>query len=276
VTGPGACYLCGSTEQELVFRYDRRPEAETDFGIPPDEYHREFWRCGRCGLMAGLMDLDPAALYEGAYVDATYTESGLARTFDRIMGLPPEGSDNTQRVRRIVDQLADGRTSERTLLDVGSGLGVFPARMKQEGWACVALDPDPRAVEHARERIGVEAVQGDFIGVEEIGSFSLVTLNKVLEHVPDPVEMLERCHPFIAPGGTVYVEVPDGELASADPDGADREEFYIEHLWAFSATSLSLLADRAGFVTRRLERVREPSDKYTLFAFLEPGQGARE
>jgi hypothetical protein len=86
--------------------------------------------------------------------------------------------------------------------------------------------------------------------------------------------MLRRCHTFLEPGGTVYVELPDGEAAARDPDGPDREEFFIEHLWAFSPRSLELLAERAGFAADRVERIREPSDKYTLFGFLTPSEGA--
>jgi SAM-dependent methyltransferase len=262
----GDCPLCGGKEHELVFRYAERPERETDFGIPPEQYEREFWRCERCGLMTGVMDLDPVELYEGAYVDATYSAKGVAETFERIMSLPPERSDNVQRVRRIEEEL--GRGGGRTLLDVGSGLGVFPARMKEAGWRCTALDPDPRAADHLRDEVGVEAVCADFMEAEDLGSFSLITLNKVLEHVPDPVRMLDRSRRFLASDGVVYVELPDGEAAAADPDGPDREEFFIEHLWAFSPRSLELLAQRARFAADRVERIREPSGKYTLFAFL--------
>ena len=135
------------------------------------------------------------------------------------------------------------------MLDVGSGLAVFPARMKEAGWTCTALDPDPRAVEHARTVVGVEAVRADFMEADDLGRFDLVTLNKVLEHVPDPAAMLGRTREFLAEGGVVYVELPDGEAAAADPDGPDREEFFIEHLHVFSMSSMSLLADRAGLVT---------------------------
>jgi 2-polyprenyl-3-methyl-5-hydroxy-6-metoxy-1,4-benzoquinol methylase len=128
------------------------------------------------------------------------------------------------------------------------------------------LDPDPRAAAHARERVGVEAVQGDFMRAKPFGRFQLVTLNKVLEHVADPVAMLERTRGYLRDGGVTYVEVPDGEAASLDDPG--REEFFVEHLHAFTAASLALTALRAGYAVQRLDRLREPSTKYTLVAFL--------
>jgi SAM-dependent methyltransferase len=252
------CAICGGDGSASAVVYDARPEGETDFGI--EDYRREYRRCATCGHFFAVTDIDVD--YRGDYVDATYADS-VEATYERIMALPPERSDNTQRVARIAAALEPA-----TVLDVGSGLGVFPARMKEAGWTVTALDPDPRAAAFARDHIGVTAVAADFFTAESLGRFALVTFNKVLEHVADPVAMLARAHEHLDAGGSVYVELPDGEAAQDDPDGFGREEFFIEHLHVFSFTSLSVLADRAGFRARRIERLREPSGKYTLWALL--------
>jgi hypothetical protein len=142
--------------------------------------------------------------------------------------------------------------------------------MKASGWNCTALDPDPRAVRHAQDTVGVRAICGDFMAVQDIGRFNMVTFNKVLEHVKDPVAMLAKAQMHLSPEGAVYVEVPDGEAAVRK--GPGREEFFIDHPHVFSAASLGMLAVRAGFTVREIERLREPSTKYTLRAFLAPHQ----
>jgi len=261
-----SCPICGG-ELEPAFEYHEPPPGETAFGLAPEEYRREFLRCSDCGHYAARLSIPVERLYTGAYVDATYESAdGLERTYRRIMALPPERSDNAQRVARIVERLG----TNGSVLDVGSGLGVFPARIAERGWRVTALDPDERAVEHARSVAGVDAVCADFFEADDLGRFDLVTLNKVLEHVVDPDAMLTRTRDFLAPSGQVYVEVPDGQGAAADPDGPLREEFFIEHLHVFSERSLRLLAERAGFGVVAAERLREPSGKYTLVAFLEP------
>jgi SAM-dependent methyltransferase len=257
-----ACPLCAS-ELEVVFRYDEPPAGETRFPLPASRpYRREFRRCRLCGHLVNVFDFDLGMDYQGPYAEATYGDRMLEE-FRRIMSIPAERSDNSGRVRRIVERLG----SHGRLLDVGSGLGVFPARMREQGWECIALDPDARVAAHLTEHAGVESVCTDFMLAGDLGAFDLVTFNKVLEHVADPVGMLRRARDYMRPGGTVYVEVPDGELAAHD--GPEREEFFFEHACAFSMTSLSLLADRAGFTSRAIERLREPSDKYTLYAFLQ-------
>jgi SAM-dependent methyltransferase len=258
------CPLCGGGDLETAFTYDAPPEGETRFDLGGQTYHRAYERCRRCGHFVSQHDLDLSALYSGDYMDATYAGDRLVATYERIMGLPPERSDNVQRVGRITARLAPG-----TVLDVGSGLGVFPARMAEAGWRAVALDPDPRAARHAREHIGIDAVEADFFSADgDLGRHDLVTFNKVLEHVDEPVAMLARSRDLLNPGASVYVELPDGELAAQD--GPGREEFFIEHIHVFSMASMCLLAQQAGFAVSLATRLREPSDKYTLYAFLEP------
>jgi SAM-dependent methyltransferase len=139
--------------------------------------------------------------------------------------------------------------------------------MRDAGWRCVALDPDPRVIAFTSADLGLETVCGDFMTTSGIGPFSLITFNKVLEHVADPVTMLAHAREMVTPGGALYIEVPDAEGAARDPEGANREEFFIEHLQVFSLDSLVRLIGRAGFEAQSAVRIREPSGKYTLYAF---------
>ena len=248
------CPMCQGFALEEWHRYEERPEGETAFDLRGQPYERRLLRCATCGHFVSRTGLDLSSLYEGEYMDTTYAGDGLRRTYDRIMAMPPEASDNVARVARVVAE--EGASG--TVLDVGSGLGVFPARMKEAGWTVTALDPDARAIEHSRAYVGVDAVQTDFMAdpAPQLGRYDLVTLNKVLEHVPDPAAMLARTGDFLVPGGTVYLELPDGEGAAAE--GAGREEFFLEHLHVFSMASMCIAAQRAGFMVRRAERLREP------------------
>ena len=260
--------ICGGRAFDTVFEYDAPPEGEVRFPLG-GRYHRRMSRCRRCGHFVSQHDMDMSGLYSGAYVEATYGADGLRRAFDRVTALPPEKSDNAGRVACVVRYAAQrfGDGKKPSVLDVGSGLCVFLHRLKAEtGWRCTALDPDARAAKHAREVVGVEAISGDFLNMPPRGRYDLITFNKVLEHVLDPVDMLAKASGWLAPGGAIYIELPDGEAAQAD--GPGREEFCIDHHQVFSAESIRVLAKRAGFRLLREERLREPSSKYTLRAFV--------
>ena len=212
-----------------------------------------------------MTPIDPEVLYKGTYVNSTYGE-GIRVGFEKIISLDPFASDNIGRVQRIKDffKLCLVRGS---VLDVGSGLCVFLWEMKKEGWNCTAIDPDKEAVKHAVDRVGIKAYCGNFTDLGDIGHYQLITFNKVLEHVADPVKMLVKASKHLLPEfSAVYIEVPDGEMASKE--GQNRQEFFIEHLHVFSMASTALMAQEAGFHVKQMERLREPSGKYTIRAFL--------
>ena len=257
-----SCPVTGATDWVLTKSYDAPPAGETDFGLSP--YRRDLLTSPSTGHVVNRHAMDLSGLYSGDYWNRTYGGGRMAIMFDKIMALPSDRSDNRGRVAFVDGQCCAMRAAGRnTLLDVGAGLAVFPAAMRQAGWDATALDPDPRSAEHARDKAGVDGLVADFMTDTIDRRFDLVTFNKVLEHVPDPVAMLARTRDVLADGGVVYVELPDGEAALADA-GPDREEFFIEHYCAFSTVSYAMLARRAGFRLMLLERLVEPSGKFTL------------
>jgi 2-polyprenyl-3-methyl-5-hydroxy-6-metoxy-1,4-benzoquinol methylase len=264
--------MCMGAELRVRFTYAEPPPLETRFPLARGaQYWREIHRCEQCGHYLESFEADQRALYSGEYVSALYSDApGIRRTFDRINALPPAASDNVARVafvdgfcRRYLASAAAPRTFR--LLDVGAGLGVFPFRMKAAGWQCTTLDMDERLVEHHRGAVGVEGRVADVRTVEGVGTFDLVTFNKVLEHVDDPAGMLASVRRLLAPGGLIYVELPDGE--AAEVEGKEREEYLLGHIHVFSFASYALLVARAGLQLVHCERLREPSSKFTLRGF---------
>lgn len=266
-TSLNSCIVCQGKRFHSVFTYAAPPVGEIKFSFSDKgEYRREILCCETCGLYVSVHDMDMSNLYSEDYVSSTYGNGGIEKTFQRIINLDPSRSDNVGRVQRINEFIFSQDRQPGTLLDVGSGLCVFPHRMKQTGWTCTALDPDERAVEHARTTVGVTGVCADFKEAHDLGRFDLVTLNKVLEHIEEPVGMLAKARNYLKSQGLVYIELPDGERAAEHGQG--REEFFIDHHYIFSASSLCLLAQKAGFMVELVERIHEPSSKYTLYAFL--------
>jgi 2-polyprenyl-3-methyl-5-hydroxy-6-metoxy-1,4-benzoquinol methylase len=262
-----SCIFCDSSDFEEVFSYDAPPRGETYFDfIDLSTYSRKVIWCQDCGHFYNVHEMDLSQMYEGEYVDNTY-KGGMNKVFDKINALPPERSDNIGRVNCVLAfAKSRGLPEIPDLLDVGSGLAVFPFRMKEAGWNCTALDPDARAGHHARDLAGVRSITGIFGEVEIREKFDVITFNKVLEHVPEPIEMLGHAANLLKPDGFVYIELPDGE--EAVKEGEEREEFSLDHYHVFSKSSIGRLCRHAGFQVLEIERLREPSNKFTLRAFI--------
>lgn len=264
------CKLCGADNANLVRTLRRRPPHETEFGIPVDAYVRDIFQCMTCSVFFtqhGLLDGD---FYSSNYNEATY-QRDLVSTYERIRQLPESTSDNKLRVRRVAEYHAlTGKSHDGSLvLDVGSGLCVFLAELKELGFQCHAIDPDPLAAEHARTRANVDyAFAGtlDAFPLTDV-RYDIISLNKVLEHVDDPIRLLSMATRLLTPTGFVYLELPDGDAALAHGSVYDREEFYIEHETVFTEASTLWLLERAGLRALEMQSIHEPSDKYTIYAF---------
>ena len=264
---PKLSCLCDRRFLEDAFRYTEPPAGETIFDFGNTDYKRKYDKCKLCGHWFSDNKMDMDAMYNGQYAETTYGDR-MQETYDRIMALPQNCSDNIGRIERIKNFVKNRFDADRTirLLDVGSGLGVFPRVVLDAGWECTAIDPDSNAVAHMKEHVGVNAVQGDFMAVKTLDKYEIITFNKVLEHVSDPVAMLNRSKEFLVDDGIIYIELPDAEMA--EKDGPGREEFFIEHLHVFSLQSTIHLANQSGLVPFHVERLQEPSTKFTIFAFL--------
>lgn len=269
MTRPTLRCICKDMFLKSDFEYFHPPEGETKFQDICENYFRSYDKCSLCNHRFSVNKMNMSDLYKGNYATSTYGV-GIRETFEKIISLPASRSDNEGRIKYLKD-FASIHFSDILgirLLDVGSGLGVFPYVAKRTGWLCTAVDPDPTAVKHMVEFIGIDVVHGDFLNVRNIGKFDLITFNKVLEHVSDPIAMLIKAKEYLAADGAIYIELPDGELAEAD--GAHREEFFLEHLHVFSLISACTLGGKAGLRTYKAERLREPSGKYTIRVILVP------
>lgn len=258
--------LCGMNDFEFVYRYLEPPSGEMPYDLQNQTYQRDLIKCIYCGHLLLIHDYNLENIYNGQYVQSTYMDK-LIQTFNKIINLPIEKSDNYKRVENIIRFCEEYfKDISISVLDVGSGLCVFLYLLSQKTtWSLRALDPDPLQAKHAQQICNIPSICCDFFSLKSEDKFHVITFNKVLEHVKDPVQMLRAAKKHLVDQGVVYIELPDGTAALKD--SVLREEFFIEHYHAFSMQSLTLLIEKAGFIPLHLERLKEPSGKYTLRAF---------
>ncbi len=116
---------------------------------------------------------------------------------------PVRRSSVDDEVRRLKAQVGG------KLLDVGCGSGAWLADMRERGWRVSGVDFDGEAVAAAEDR-GLDVRLGSLAAQQYPDeSFDVVTLNQVLEHVPDPVETLVECRRILRPGGQFVLYTPN-------------------------------------------------------------------
>lgn len=264
------CYLCGSTEHQVLDVVNQKPKGETDYGIAEADYQRVITQCQHCQVYTNQHQLLDQRMYEGDY-NASISLGSIRDRYDKVMHLPPEKSDNRQRVDRILEFLKsqDINPADSDVLDVGSGTCVFLGALKEAGPRCACIDPDPQAIAHASQYVGIPLAHcGTLEDFSDDQRFDLITFNKVLEHVKNPVAMLEKASRLLNDHGIVYLELPEGERAVEQHIETQRQEFFVEHYTIFNETSYMELARKAGYDCLEKQVITEPSGKLTICGFL--------
>ena len=114
-----------------------------------------------------------------------------------------------RRVKKVLAHHSPGN-----LLDVGAGIGQFLHHAKPYFTEVYGTEVSESAIRIAGEKYGLEIYHG---ALEELSlpveSFDNITVFHVLEHVPDPVALMRKCHELLRPNGIVTIAVPNEVLA---------------------------------------------------------------
>ena len=157
------------------------------------------------------------------------------------------------------------KTQTRSIFDIGSGSGYFLLRAKEKGWAVDGVEPNLIAADHSR-KIGVPVIN-DFFGnmnIHTMKKFNAINLFDVLEHIHNPIEVLENCYKLLKPKGIIVIEVPNdyNPLQKIVQNTLEKEEYWLtvltksrnyhwaskmDHLNYFNFQSLNRLLKRLGF-----------------------------
>lgn len=123
------------------------------------------------------------------------------------------------------------------LLDVGCGEGFFLAAAQRAGWTVTGCDFLPEGVARTTALIGTDRVsQADACDLPfPDGSFDVVTLWDVLEHLANPDAAIAEARRVLRPGGLLAFSTPNTRARSVALKGSASTQFQDE-------THISLLS----------------------------------
>jgi SAM-dependent methyltransferase len=139
--------------------------------------------------------------------------------------------------------------TDSRIADIGAGSGGLLKSMRTLGFRqLMGFDPSPVCVDHMREAgfaAEVWTLPSNAASMAMGGSFDLIVLSHVLEHVFDVRGTLDSAMGLLAPEGKLYIEVPDPDRY----DAACFPPFYFfdtEHINHIGEISLRYLAKTLG------------------------------
>ncbi|OAI21035.1 hypothetical protein A1359_02475 [Methylomonas lenta] len=160
----------------------------------------------------------------------------------------------------VVRQFIENSTGNGTkkFLDVGAGEGFAMSYFAQIGWGASGLDYSSYGCSVHNPDMLEKLLIGD-IGasidrlVVDGASFELILLDNILEHVLDPLDILQKMHHLLAEKGVLIIEVPNDfsllQLELMRLDCIDKPFWVVkpDHISYFNAEGLVNLCDEAGY-----------------------------
>jgi SAM-dependent methyltransferase len=238
--------FCVAAERDPVAAGVIRQEA----GQGPPRRTWEIHRCRSCGLgwtFPPPQDEELEAYYPPAFLgDTSKTiESFLDGRLQRSRSWKNEVEKVT-----LVEQFV----SEGSILDIGCGEGKFLWALDSKRWQKTGIEFVGEVVRMVKSRIpGLTIHEGDVFCPElREGSFDVITLWHVLEHLPEPGKVLPRLVQLLRPGGWLFISVPNFGSWQAR---IFRHQWYAldvpRHVYHFSHGSLCSLLTKADMNVRR-------------------------
>jgi 2-polyprenyl-3-methyl-5-hydroxy-6-metoxy-1,4-benzoquinol methylase len=130
------------------------------------------------------------------------------------------------------------------LLDIGCGTGWFLGYAKCVGFSVSGYEFSPDLVSFTSQQIGCEVYSGDISEVP--GQFDVITLFDVVEHVPNPAELVTMLGDRLNEGGIILIYTPNFDSVGISVM-RDRSNLVVpsRHLTYFNRQSISVLANLA-------------------------------
>ena len=179
------CPLCGGANAGKAYPYSVTYQALLF----------TYWKCSKCSTVYVDPIPDPktfASMYRKKdYHDVFYSLC------------------NSSRLQDSINLLLSLEQNTGKILDYGCGIGQFLHLAKLHGFDPAGVEFDEEAAQMATERVGCRVDTPDgFFSVKDRMKYDVIHIGDVLEHLPDPHQIVEQLIPYLKLGGILYVEGP--------------------------------------------------------------------
>jgi 2-polyprenyl-3-methyl-5-hydroxy-6-metoxy-1,4-benzoquinol methylase len=269
------CDLCGSRDHEFVF-------TNNDRMFPDIKGEYKLYECKTCGL-SFLNQPSPEVLekhYSAGY--SVYSDSEgtnhsrkiftLIETLYHYIQLNKDISGFSRVLKFLFSPLSNYFRTVKVIekgkyLDVGCGIGYFPLVMKYLGMEPHGVEPaafDQELSKYYSLNILNSTLED---AKYENDYFDVISLNHVLEHVPNPSVTIEELYRILKPGGYLIIAVPLKDSLASKIFG----KFWAQldtprHLHLFSTEILKQYARKYNFDIMKIRYNSEP--RYQIIGSL--------
>lgn len=181
------CKICKSSRVSPLYRSQR--------------YGFSVGRCGDCGLSFVLDQIDPAQLKK------MYSDKEGFKHFNDAMINEKVYNRHDMALQEIRQWLQETTNFPR-LLDVGAGSGEFLNMAREFGFEIEGNEISEEAISIAEQRYDIALRPQPLEKDERTDFFDVVTMWGLIEHVVEPLSILNQAFRLLRGGGILYIYTP--------------------------------------------------------------------
>jgi 2-polyprenyl-3-methyl-5-hydroxy-6-metoxy-1,4-benzoquinol methylase len=232
------CHLCGSDDTRLLFQ------------LPVPEHHKDHYalntwnivRCNRCGLIYENPQPDEQSLRK-FYTFETHEDRRFVDSW--FIG----EAEHMHTIWRRYLAAMSKYIRQGELLDVGCGAGSFLVEAQKQGFSVAGQDIADFFVQYCWRTYGIKIFA---CAIEELAQsrqsyFDVITAFDMIEHHPQPKQLLQTIRGMIKPGGIVAISTHNVGNIFAKRYGSKWRHFHFAHLTYFDRRTLTNLLEQTGF-----------------------------
>jgi 2-polyprenyl-3-methyl-5-hydroxy-6-metoxy-1,4-benzoquinol methylase len=225
------CWVCGGTSWRPFKESTLRGGISSDdFKITDARYGHtgRIEQCEVCGFKQ-VKDVESVLKFYESLEDVAYDEGREQR------GL---------QARKIIEALLKYKKGGR-LLDVGAASGILLEQAGKLGFDGEGVEPS-RSLAKSAQDAGFKVHLGIFPHPAIKGSYDVITLIDVIEHVPNPIQLLKDIAAHLKPDGVGVLTTPDVQSLVARILGPRWWHFRVAHIGYFSRETMKRALAAAG------------------------------
>jgi 2-polyprenyl-3-methyl-5-hydroxy-6-metoxy-1,4-benzoquinol methylase len=210
---------------------------------------RYLYRCDSCGTEFQHPQLDDAEL-EKLYSQDYYRSWGLHEG---------NGDSEVQKVKSstfdaCLDRIQEYKKNGR-ILDIGCATGYFLERAQHRGFIPYGVEFSQFSSDIAKGKFGADQIHRGMIEdcPFEPGSFDVVVMIDLLEHVRNPVAALAAAKKLLRDDGIAVIVTPDTRSLTHALMGTKWVHYKSEHFFYFNKRAIDVVARQSGFELCRYE-----------------------
>lgn len=224
-----ACHLCGGAAHSVVSERDRHGKALKTVV------------CKGCGIITN--DPIPTAEQLVAFYRDDYRKEYKGAQYPRMRQV----LRNFRRLEQHFRANRDVYSTRHKALDLGSGSGEFLFVARQLGIDAIGIEPNTDYAHYSRDVLEIPVTTGTLEEARfDSGSFDLIRLSHVLEHMREPITSLKVLREWLTDDGVLTIEVPD--IARDARYRMRGQLFHFGHIYNFNPVTLRHTAARAGLM----------------------------